>query len=86
MMGLADVALFAALQTRIGAEPMAVTSNLNINFLSKPKADTDLVCHARMLKVGRRLGVGEASLHCGDDPDPVAHVTATYVIPSRRSG
>lgn len=81
MMGLADVALFAALQTRIGVEPMAVTSNLNINFLSKPEADSDLMCHARMLKVGRRLAVGEAYLHCGDESDPVAHVTATYVRP-----
>lgn len=83
MMGLADVAMFAALQTRIGAEPMAVTSNLNINFLSKPAADADLLCHARMIKVGRRLAVGEAYLYCGGDEEPVAHVTASYALPGR---
>lgn len=82
MMGLADVAIFFALQTRTGIEPMAVTSNLNINFLSKPEADSDLLCHARMLKVGKRLAVGEAYLSCAEGADPVAHVTATYVRPS----
>ncbi|WP_432698320.1 PaaI family thioesterase [Marinobacterium sp. YM272] len=81
MMGLADVAIFFALQTRTGIETMAVTSSLNINFLSKPAADRDLLCHARMLKVGKRLAVGEAYLSCGDEADPVAHVTATYVRP-----
>ncbi len=83
MMGLADVAMFAALQTCIGAEPMAVTSNLNINFLSRPAADADMLAYARMLKVGRRLAVGETYLHCGNDPEPVAHVTATYALPAR---
>ncbi|WP_288992915.1 PaaI family thioesterase, partial [uncultured Marinobacter sp.] len=36
MMGLADVALYAALLGKIGLLPLAVTSNLTINFLRKP--------------------------------------------------
>jgi len=36
MMGLADVTLYAALLSRIGLVPLAVTTNLNINFLRKP--------------------------------------------------
>ncbi|NVK44460.1 MAG: PaaI family thioesterase [Oceanospirillaceae bacterium] len=81
MMALADVAVYAALLTRIGAVPLAVTSNLNISFLRKPQADADLVAEAQMLKVGRMLGVGEVSLYSGSLAEPVAHATITYAIP-----
>ncbi|GGO81324.1 thioesterase [Marinobacterium nitratireducens] len=81
MMGLADVAVYAALLTRIGAVPLAVTSNLNISFLRKPKACADLVAEARMLKVGRSLGVGEVYVYSGDGAEPVAQATITYAIP-----
>jgi len=81
MMGLADVAVYAALLTKIGAVPLAVTSNLNISFLRKPQANADLTAEARMLKVGRMLGVGEVYLYSGDGREPVAHATITYAIP-----
>jgi len=34
-----------------------------------------------MLKLGKRLAVGEVELFSEGDPDMVAHVTATYSIP-----
>ena len=40
LMGLADVALYAALLGAIGPVPLAVTSNLTINFLRKPGPET----------------------------------------------
>jgi uncharacterized protein (TIGR00369 family) len=80
-MGLADVAVFAALQGAIGPSPGAVTSNLSINFLRRPKP-SPLVAEARMIKVGRRLAVGEVELFSEGDEDPVAHVVATYAIPA----
>jgi uncharacterized protein (TIGR00369 family) len=80
-MGLADVAVFAALLGAIGPVPGAVTSNLSINFLRRPKP-APLVAEARMLKVGRRLAVGEVSLLSEGDDEPVAHVVATYAIPA----
>lgn len=84
MMGLADVALYAALLSRIGPVALAVTINLNINFLRKPRPDADLVARAKMLKVGKRLGVGEVYVHSEGDEDPVAHATITYSIPETR--
>lgn len=81
MMGLADVALYAALLSRIGPVALAVTINLNINFLRKPRPDADLLARATMLKVGKRLGVGEVSIHSEGEDDPVAHATITYSIP-----
>ena len=38
MMALADVAMYVALLAAIGPVPLAVTINLNINFLRKPDA------------------------------------------------
>ncbi len=81
MMGLADVAIYAALLSKIGPVPLAVTTNLNINFLRKPVADADIIAEAKMLKVGKRLGVGEVSILSDGDEDPVAHATMTYSIP-----
>lgn len=81
MMALADVAVYAALLSRIGPVSLAVTTNLNINFLRKPAADADLIAEAQMLKVGRRLGVGEVTVRSVGDQEPVAHATLTYSIP-----
>jgi uncharacterized protein (TIGR00369 family) len=82
MMALADFALYVAVFAAIGAEPLAVTTNLNINFLRKP-ARADLVAQARLMKLGKRLAVGEVTICSSGQNDPVAHVTATYSIPPR---
>jgi uncharacterized protein (TIGR00369 family) len=85
LMALADVAMYAALLGEIGLVPLAVTTSLNINFLRKP-AQKDVIGEARLLKVGKRLAVGEVTLFSDGDPEPVAHVTCTYSIPPRRHG
>ncbi|WP_293265127.1 PaaI family thioesterase [Neptunomonas sp.] len=83
MMALADVAMYAALLSRIGPVALAVTINLNINFLRRPKADMDIIARAETLKVGKRLGVGEVYITSRGENDPVAHVTLTYSIPEQ---
>ena len=82
MMGLADAAIYALVLSRIGPVELAVTTQLSINFLRKPTPG-DVIADARMLKLGKRLAVGEVNLFSEDTgPDqPVAHVTATYSIP-----
>ena len=82
MMGLADVALYAALLGQIGLVPLAVTSNLNINFLRKPVAHAPIRATAKMLKVGRTMGVGEVFVYSDGRDEPVAHATITYAIPA----
>lgn len=84
MMGLADVTLYVALLTRIGPEPLAVTSNLNINFLRKPVAHKALRARGTLLKVGRTMAVGEVFLYSEGSDEPVAHSTITYAIPLKR--
>jgi uncharacterized protein (TIGR00369 family) len=80
MMALADVAMYVALLAAIGPVPLAVTINLNINFLRKP-GRCDLTAEARLLKLGKRLATGEVTLRCDGEEEPVAHVTSTYSIP-----
>jgi uncharacterized protein (TIGR00369 family) len=84
MMGLADFALYVAIFSAIGPQTLAVTTNLNINFLRKP-AQADLIADARLMKVGKRLVIGEVTLRSDGDVEPVAHVTATYSVPPRES-
>jgi len=83
MMELADFAMYVAVFSAIGPQPLAVTTNLNINFLRKP-AQADLIAEARLMKVGKRLAVGEVTITSAGSDEPVAHVTATYSIPQQR--
>jgi uncharacterized protein (TIGR00369 family) len=83
MMALADFAMYVAVLAAIGPVPLAVTINLNISFLRKA-APGDLTSDARLLKLGKRLAVGEVIVRCDGQDEPVAHVTSTYSIPPGR--
>lgn len=83
MFMLADVAFYVAVLAMIGREPLTVTTSLSINFLRKPPL-ADLVGEARILKLGRTLAVGDATLISVEDPRPVAHASVTYAIPPKR--
>jgi uncharacterized protein (TIGR00369 family) len=82
LMALADYAMYAVLLSAIGPVGLAVTTNLNINFLRRGVAGRDLYAAAKILKLGKRLAVGEVSLTSAGSPEPIAHVTATYSIPN----
>jgi uncharacterized protein (TIGR00369 family) len=82
LMALADCAMYVVLLSAIGPIGLAVTTNLNINFLRKGEAGRDILAEARILKLGKRLAVGEVNLLSGTSPDPIAHVTSTYSIPN----
>lgn len=81
MMELADFAMYVAVFSAVGPQPLAVTTNLNINFLRKP-GKGDLIAEARLMKVGKRLAVGEVTIFSEGLAEPVAHVTSTYSIPN----
>ncbi len=82
MMALTDFAMYVAILASVGPVPLAVTTNLNINFLRKP-AQRDLIGEARLMKLGRRLAVGEVLIYSDGEDDMVAHATSTYSIPPR---
>ncbi len=82
LMALADAAMYAVVLGRLGRVEMAVTSNLNINFLARP-APTDLLAEASILRLSTRQAVCEVLLYsAGARESLVAHVTGTYALPS----
>jgi len=82
MMGLADLALYAAIMGSVGPVTLAVTTNLSFNFLRKP-AQKDLIADCRLLKLGKRLAVGDVFIRSDGEDDVVCHATGTYSIPPR---
>jgi uncharacterized protein (TIGR00369 family) len=82
MMQLADVSVYVAVLASVGWTPLAVTTSLNINFLKKP-APAALEAQCRLLKIGKRLAVGEVSIRSEGEEDLVAHATSTWSIPPR---
>lgn len=81
IMALADFTMYVAVLSAVGWVPLAVTTNLNINFLRKP-APRDLLAEARLIKLGKRLAVGDIGIRSdGAGDDLVAHATATYSLP-----
>jgi uncharacterized protein (TIGR00369 family) len=83
MFALCDVALYVAILGELGRVAHAVTTNVSINFLRKP-APADLIGNARLIKLGKRLAVGEVALYSEGESDMVAH--ATGPTRSRRAG
>jgi uncharacterized protein (TIGR00369 family) len=82
MFALCDVALYVAILGEIGRVEQAVTTSVTINFLRKPEP-ADLIGKAKLMKLGRRLAVGEVALYSEGESDMVAHAIGTYSIPGR---
>lgn len=83
LMSLADTAMYVVVLAMIGEVPLAVTTSLNINFMRRP-GPVDVIADARLLKLGRRLAVGDVAMYSDGDPEMVAHATLTYSIPDKR--
>ena len=82
MFALADCAAYFITLAHVGKVALAVTTNLNINFLNKPVGN--LVAEASLLKLGKRLAISEVSIFTHKEGTLVAHATATYSIPANR--
>ncbi|MBY6152650.1 PaaI family thioesterase [Vannielia litorea] len=84
MFGLVDVGMYFAVLSRIGPVALTVTTNCSIDFMRKPEAGRDLICTARLLKLGRTLAVGECHLRSEGREEVVARASLTYAIPPKR--
>ena len=81
MFKLADFGVYVAILGRLGSDGLqAVTTNMTINFLSRPRP-ADLIARIRLLKLGRRLAVADVELYSEGSDAIVAHATSTYAIP-----
>lgn len=84
MFALADVSIYLATLAMIGPKALSVTTNIAMDFMRKPAAATDLICEARLLKLGRSLAVGDCLLFSEGGSEPVARASMTYAIPPAR--
>ena len=79
----ADTAMYALVMAHIGPVVMAVTTNMNLNFVTAAPAG-DVIAEARLLRLGMRSAVMEVSLFSGPERTFAAHATGTYALPRRR--
>ena len=82
LFALADMGGYSCVLSHIGREALAVTTNLNINFMRKA-APGPLEAHCKILKLGKRLMVFEASICEAGNDDVIANATGTYAIPPK---
>jgi len=82
MFTLSDLALYVAILHEIGRVKLAVTTSVSINFLRKPEP-RDLLGRSKLMKLGKRLAVGEVALYSEGSQEMVAHATGTYSIPAK---
>jgi uncharacterized protein (TIGR00369 family) len=79
LMGLADVAMWAALLGVTGGRDESVTSTVTVNFL-RPFAPGPVLAEARLLKRGKRMVFGEVLLRAEASEDVSAHVTTSWAV------
>lgn len=82
MFTLADVASYVVILGHLGKVALAVTTNLNINFLRRPP-QAPIIADTKLLKLGKRLAVCEIAINSQLDGELVAHATSTYSIPPK---
>ena len=81
---LADIGGYVCVLSHTGPDALAVTINLDINFMRKAPAGP-VYGHCRILKLGKNLMVYDIDITAGVDGDTVAHATGTYSVPPKRT-
>ena len=79
LMGLADVAMWAALLSVSGGRDESVTSTITVNFL-RPAGDGPVLAEARLVKRGKRMVFGEILIRAEGSEALAAHVTTSWAV------
>jgi uncharacterized protein (TIGR00369 family) len=77
LMSLADTAGYVIVMAHVGAELMAMTSTLTINFLRAAKPG-EIHAEAELLSLGRRNAVCDVRIWTDDPNRLAAQATVTY--------
>lgn len=79
LMGLADMAIWAALLSTSNGRNNSVTSSMNASFLA-PAGPGPLVAEARVVKAGKRMSYGDILIFAEGAENPAAHMTTHWVV------
>ena len=80
LMAVADTGMYCLTLATVGPVALALTTNLNIDFLRAPGL-ADVIAETEMLKLGKRLAVGRVTLFSDGMDAPIAHASVTYSLP-----
>nr|WP_305123290.1 PaaI family thioesterase [Roseomonas sp. GC11] len=78
LMGLADIAIWAAAMADTEGEQDALTGTLTASFL-RPAGSGAVLAEARLVRQGRRTLYAEVWLRAEGSAQPCAHVTSTWL-------
>lgn len=81
-MAIADHIAYAVIFTRLGLTPMALTTNLNIDFL-RPCIGHSIIAEGRMVKLGRSLAVISVDIRGNSSEKLASRATVTYALPAK---
>lgn len=81
MFMLADFGIYVAILGTLGEAALeAVTTGLTMTFMQRPEPQ-GMIAEIRLIKLGRRLVVGEVEIYSDAGEDMVAHAIGTYSLP-----
>lgn len=79
LMGLADIAMWAALLSVAGGRDDSVTSTMTVNFL-RAAGRGAVLAEARLVKRGKRMIFGEILIRAEGSDELATHVTTTWTV------
>ncbi|QKR98233.1 PaaI family thioesterase [Sphingomonas sp. CL5.1] len=82
IIAMMDVATSIAVWQRIGGFAPHATLDLRIDYLRPARPGRTVIGRAECLRVARSISFTRGIAHDGDIDDPIAHVAATFMVPS----
>ena len=82
IIAMMDVATSIAVWNRIGGFAPHATLDLRIDYFRPARSGATVIGRAECLKVARSIAFTRGIAHDGDPDDPIAHVAATFMVPS----
>ncbi len=76
---LMDAACGMAVMVRLGMGAPIATLDLRIDYLKPAGAGRDVIAHTECFKLTRSVAFVRGMAHCGEESDPVASVSATFM-------
>lgn len=79
LMALADTSMVFAVAAMSGRYRPMTTVDLTTHFM-KPVSNHDVLCEARIIRLGRTMAFGRMTLTAPHDAQPIAAATAAYAL------
>jgi len=79
LMSLADTAMVIAVATASNGYRPMTTVDLSVHFM-KPASNRDVLCTARIMRMGRSMAFGHVTLSADGSADPIVSATTAYAL------